>query len=69
MITINIVDLIFAIIITLAIMMLIRVLMELIYSDYKYFKEKERLNASKYWSEHFTEMDEEEKRRFVRKYF
>lgn len=69
MITINIVDLIFAIIITSVIMLLIRVVIELIDTDYKYFKEKERLNASKYWSEHFTEMDEEEKRRFVRKYF
>ena len=66
---INKVDLIFAIIITLAIMLLIRVVLELIDSDYKHFKEKERLNASKYWDEHFTEMDEEEKRKFVRKYF
>ena len=69
MITINIVDLIFAIIITSVIMLLIRVVIELIDTDYKYFKEKERLKASKYWSDHFTEMDEEEKRRFVRKYF
>ena len=50
-------------------MLLIRVVIELIDTDYKYFKEKERLKASKYWSDHFTEMDEEEKRRFVRKYF
>ena len=69
MITINIVDLIFAIIITSVIMLLIRVVIELIDTDHKYFKEKERLKASKYWSEHLAEMDEEEKRRFVRKYF